>query len=135
MAEPSDTQDKDGGGGTQLPPPIRSGISGCCPRCGAPTLFRSFLAFADRCPRCGLDFTAFNVGDGPVVFLTLGIGTIVTILAVWVEIALEPRWIVHALLWLPLTLVLTVLTLRVAKGWLLALEFRNEAAEGRLRKD
>ena len=124
-----------GGGSAKLPPPLRSGISGCCPRCGAPTLFKSFLAFADRCRRCDLDFTQFNVGDGPVVFLTLGIGTIITILAVLVELAFQPGFLVHALLWIPLSLMLTILTLRVAKGWLIALEFRNRAREGRIRTD
>lgn len=125
---------QDGGGSTQLPPPIRSGLSGCCPRCGAPTLFRSFLSFADCCTRCGLDFTAFNVGDGPVVFLTLGIGTVVTILALWVESSFGPPWYVHLLLWVPLTLLLTIALLRVGKGWLLALEFRNRAGEGRIKR-
>jgi uncharacterized protein (DUF983 family) len=121
-----------GGGSAELPPPINSGLYGCCPRCGAKALFKSFATFADCCPRCGLDFRAFNVGDGPVVFLTLGIGTIVTVLALWVEFTFEPGLLVHVLLWLPLTLILTVLTLRVAKGWLLALEFRNRAGEGRI---
>jgi uncharacterized protein (DUF983 family) len=122
-----------GGGDTQSPPPVHSGIHGCCPRCGARTLFRSFVAFADRCPRCGLDFSAFNVGDGPVVFLTLGIGTLVTVLALWVEFSFAPGLLVHALLWIPLTLILTVVLLRFAKGLLLALEYRNKAAEGRIR--
>jgi uncharacterized protein (DUF983 family) len=130
-----DLQDTPGGGGHKPPPPINSGLYGCCPRCGAGTLFRTFLAFADTCPRCGLDFRDFNVGDGPVVFLTLGIGTLVTILAVILELAVQPAWYVHVLLWLPLTLVLTVLTLRVAKGLLLALEFRNKAREGRIRSE
>lgn len=123
------------GGGSKLPPPIASGLYGCCPRCGAKTLFRSFLAYADRCGACGLDFTAFNVGDGPVVFLTLGIGTLVTILALWVEFTFSPPVLVHVLLWIPITLVLTVLMLRISKGLLLALEFRNKAQEGRLRED
>jgi uncharacterized protein (DUF983 family) len=124
-----------GGGRDALPPPIASGLHGCCPRCGEKTLFRSFLAFADRCPACGLDFTAFNVGDGPVVFLTLGIGALITALALWVEFSFEPGVLVHILLWVPLTLVLTVLSLRVSKGLLLALEFRNKAREGRIRED
>ncbi|HVJ02491.1 MAG TPA: DUF983 domain-containing protein [Sphingomonas sp.] len=124
-----------GGGGPALPPPIDSGLKGCCPRCGARTLFRNAVAFADRCTRCGLDFGAFNVGDGPVVFLTLGIGTLITVLALWVEFTFEPGVLVHAVLWIPLTFALTVATLRLAKGWLLALEYRNRAGEGRVLED
>lgn len=125
--------DPTGGGSTALPPPIASGLYGCCPRCGAKTLFRSFIAFADRCPACGLAFAEFNVGDGPVVFLTLGIGTLVTILALWVEFSFGPPFWVHLLLWPPVTLAMVVGTLRVAKGLLLALEYRNRAHEGRIR--
>ena len=117
------------------PPPIESGLRGACPRCGAKTLFRSFTAFADRCAACGLEFSAFNVGDGPVVFLTLGIGTLVTILALWVEFSFSPPFWVHLLVWPVVTLAMVVGSLRVAKGLLLALEYRNRAHEGRIAKD
>lgn len=130
---PDDRPGNLGGGSASSPPPVNSGLFGCCPRCGAKSLFRSFIAFADKCPKCGLDFTAFNVGDGPVVFLTLGIGTLVTIMALWVEFTFSPPFWVHILLWIPVTLALVVLLLRFAKGLLLALEYRNRAAEGRLR--
>ncbi|WP_404335254.1 DUF983 domain-containing protein [Sphingomonas sp. MMS12-HWE2-04] len=93
------------------------------------------MAFAERCSRCGLDFTRFNVGDGPVVFLTLGIGALVTALALWVEFTFEPGVLIHVLLWVPITAALTVGALRIAKGWLLALEYRNRAAEGRVREE
>jgi uncharacterized protein (DUF983 family) len=129
MPEPSRSS---GGGSDTLPPPVDSGLRGCCPRCGEKTLFRSFVAFADRCTGCGLDYGKFNVGDGPVVFLTLGIGALVTALALWVEFTFAPGLLVHALLWIPFTLALTMLALRVAKGWLLALEFRHRAREGRI---
>lgn len=112
--------------------PVDSGLKGACPRCGARTLFRSAIAFADRCPACGLRFADFNVGDGPAAFLTLGIGAIVTVLAITLELSAEPAWWVHALLWPPLALAGVIAALRVAKGWLLALEYRNAAREGRV---
>ena len=114
------------------PAPFDCGVRGLCPRCAAPTLFRSPVAFADRCSACGLDFGAFNVGDGPAAFLTLGIGAIVTVLAITLELSAEPAWWVHALLWPPLALAGVIAALRVAKGWLLALEYRNAAREGRV---
>jgi uncharacterized protein (DUF983 family) len=107
-------------------------LKGLCPRCGAPSLFASFLRFEDRCRACGLDFSAFNVGDGPAAFLTLIIGTLVTIAAIVLELTVGPSLIVHALIWLPVTLVLTIGSLRVAKAALLALEYRNQAREGRI---
>ena len=132
---PEQQSNQSGGGSTTLPPRVHSGLRGSCPRCGARTLFRSFVAFADSCPGCGLDYRAFNVGDGPVVFLTLGIGALVTALALWVEFTFEPGLLVHVLLWVPFTLALTMLSLRIGKGLLLALEFRNRAGEGRIAQD
>lgn len=114
------------------PPVIFSGVQGLCPRCGARTLFAGPLKFSDRCRACGLDYTQFNVGDGPAAFLILIVGAIVTALAVTVELSFSPPWWVHVLLWLPLTLALTVGSLRIGKGVLLALEFKNAAREGRL---
>jgi uncharacterized protein (DUF983 family) len=115
------------------PTPVEVAFSGCCPRCGKGRLFQSFLKFAPKCDACGLDFDGFNVGDGPAAFLTLGIGGLVTVLALAVELAWSPPWWVHALLWVPLVVGGVVLSLRVAKAALLALEYRNAAREGRLR--
>lgn len=123
-----------GGGGAVPLPPIDSGLKGCCPRCGARTLFSGYIRFAERCSNCGLDFTQFNVGDGPVVFLTLGIGALVTIMALWVEFTFQPGLLVHILLWVPITFGLTVVMLRFSKGLLLALEYRNKASEGRIKE-
>lgn len=114
------------------PRPVDCGLKGMCPRCGARTLFAGFARFAETCRACGLRFADFNVGDGPAAFLTLGIGTIVTVLAIWLELAVEPPWWVHALLWVPVTLAGVLLSLRIAKGWLLALEYRNAAREGKM---
>ena len=89
------------------------------------------LRFAPTCAACGQDFTAFNVGDGAASFLILIVGTIVVVLAVWLELAKSPPWYVHVLLWGPLALGLTLGLSRVAKGLLAALEFRNDAGQGR----
>ena len=88
--------------------------------------------FAPRCARCDLDFGAFNVGDGPAAFLTLGIGTLVTVLAVWLELAVSPPFLVHMLLWLPLTIAAILWGLRVMKAGLLYVEWQRAAQEGRV---
>jgi uncharacterized protein (DUF983 family) len=44
----------------------------------------------------------------------------------------EPPFWVHILLWVPLTAGLVLGLLRIAKGALLVLEYRNAAREGRL---
>lgn len=116
------------------PPPIRAGLTGHCPRCDARTLFAGWIKFADRCDACGLDISAFNVGDGPAAFLTLIVGALVAAMAISVELIFSPPFWVHALLWPPVTLALIVGSLRSGKGVLLALEYRNAAREGRIAK-
>lgn len=113
------------------PGAMAAGLRGLCPRCGTPSLFAGWARFADSCRRCALDFSAFNVGDGPAAFLTLGIGGLITGLAIWLELAVQPPWWVHLLLWLPLTAAAVLLSLRFTKAALLALEYGNEAREGR----
>lgn len=112
---------------------IADAAAGRCPRCGAKGLFRSFIAFASKCPGCGLDYDSFNVGDGGASFLIFIVGAIVVVGAIWLELSQSPPFWLHILLWVPLTLVLTVLLLRIAKGMLLALEYHNAAGEGRLQ--
>ena len=114
---------------------IDAALRGLCPRCGARSLFgRHWLKFALRCPVCDLDFTAFNVGDGAAAFLTLIVGTLVVGLAIWLELTVHPPLWVHLLLWTPVAFVAVVGALRLAKAALLAAEYRNKAAEGRLRQ-
>lgn len=106
-------------------------LLGLCPRCGSKTLFDGVAKFAPTCRVCALDFSRFNVGDGPAAFLTLGIGTLVVILAIWLELAVGPSWWVHVLLWLPLTTGAVIGGLRVSKAALLGAEYRNRAGESR----
>lgn len=119
-----------GGRGSDEPGPVAVALGGCCPRCGSKTLFAGFARFAPQCRACGLDLTAFNVGDGPAAFLTLGIGALVTGLAIALELKASPPWWLHVLLWLPLTAILVLVSLRYSKAALLALEYRHRAREG-----
>ncbi|RWH82880.1 MAG: DUF983 domain-containing protein [Mesorhizobium sp.] len=112
--------------------PISAGLHGRCPRCGEGRLFSGFLTVGRRCANCGLDYSYADAGDGPAVFVILIIGFIVVGLALWMEVTLNPPLWLHFLLWIPLTLVLCLGALRLIKGVLLTLQYRNKAAEGRL---
>ena len=114
-------------------PPLRAAIAGNCPRCGAHALFGGWVRFAHRCPACGLDFDAFNVGDGPAAFLILVVGAIVTVSAITLELAAEPPVWVHVI-WIPVAAALTVFGLRFGKAWLLGQEYRHQASEGKIAK-
>ncbi|MDE8652928.1 DUF983 domain-containing protein [Novosphingobium album (ex Liu et al. 2023)] len=110
-------------------------LFGLCPRCGARTLFGGLASFAPRCRVCGLDFSGFNVGDGPAAFLTLIVGALIAVLAIWVQLSFEPPFWVHILLWVPLTTLAVVGGLRAGKAALLAAEYQRRAGEGRPRDE
>jgi uncharacterized protein (DUF983 family) len=114
------------------PAPVLVALRGLCPRCGARTLFAGLTRFAPSCRACALDFGQFNVGDGPAAFLILVIGGAITALAIIVELRFSPPFWVHILLWLPLTSAAVIGSLRAAKALLLAIEYRQKAAEGRI---
>ena len=111
---------------------VSAGLRGRCPRCGQGRLFNGFLAVGERCGVCRLDYSFADAGDGPAVFVILIIGFVVVGLALWMDVSLNPPLWVHFLLWIPLTLVLSLTALRLIKGVLLTLQYRNKAAEGRL---
>lgn len=92
-------------------------------------MFDGWIAFAPKCGACGLDFAKFNVGDGPAAFLTMVIGAIVAALAIWLELAAQPPWWVHAIIWVPLIIAAVIYGLRITKGWLMASEYARDARE------
>ena len=111
---------------------VLRGLACKCPRCGRGRLYAGFLRLAAKCDACGLDYTFIDSGDGPAVFIIMIAGAIVVASALIVEIKYQPPFWVHAALWLPLTLAVTLWPLRAAKSLLIALQFHHKAAEGRL---
>jgi uncharacterized protein (DUF983 family) len=111
-----------------------SGLRGRCPRCGQGKLFRGFLTVRPRCEVCGLDYAFIDSGDGPAVFVILIAGFVVVFCALLVEMLYRPPFWLHALLWGPLILVMTLLPLRPMKGLLIALQYHHKAAEGRIHR-
>jgi uncharacterized protein (DUF983 family) len=108
------------------------GVACKCPRCGVGKLFDGFLTLRAKCDACGLDYAFIDAGDGPAVFVILIAGAIVVGAALIVEVKYQPPFWVHAALWLPLTLAVTLWPLRAMKSLLVALQFHHKAAEGRL---
>ena len=109
-------------------PVTATGLAGRCPRCGEGRLFDGFLTVAPRCQNCGLDFSFADSADGPAVFIMLFVGFIVVGLALFVEFTFHPPYWLHAILWIPLTLGLSLGLLRPLKGWLIAQQYVRKAA-------
>ena len=111
---------------------IMTGLAGRCPSCHKGSLFSGFLTVDKKCEACGLDYGFADAGDGPAIFVILISGFIVVGAALVVEVVYQPPFWLHALLWGPLILVVTLLPLRLLKGLLIVLQYHHRAAEGRL---
>jgi uncharacterized protein (DUF983 family) len=85
-----------------------------------------------RCESCGLDYGFADAGDGPAVFVILLGGFLVVFAALITEVLYRPPFWLHAALWLPLILIVTLVPLRLIKGLLIDLQYHHKAQEGRL---
>jgi len=110
---------------------LAAAFQGLCPNCGARTLFAGLARFAPKCRACELDFSTFNVGDGPAAFLILIVGAVVAVGAILLDQGISPPWWVH-IIWLPIGTALTIFGLRIGKAALIYQEFKHRACEGRL---
>ena len=81
---------------------------------------------------CQLDYGFIDAGDGPAVFVILIVGFVVTGLAMAVQSAFAPPLWLHSILWTPLILGLSIWSLRIAKGMMIAMQYRTRASEGEL---
>lgn len=109
---------------------FRAGLTLRCPACGKGKLFSGYLRIVDRCPACGTDLHNADTGDGPSVFVILVVGFLVVGAALFTEMTFHPPYWVHATLWLPTILVLSLLLLPLFKSLFFASHFHNKAGEG-----
>jgi uncharacterized protein (DUF983 family) len=120
---------------TTLSGALAAGLSCACPRCGQGRLFAGFLKLRPRCERCGLDYGFADAGVGPAVFIMFLAGAIVVGAALVTEIMFRPPYWVHAVLWLPLIVLVTLGPLRPMKGLMIALQYHHKAAESRFGQE
>jgi uncharacterized protein (DUF983 family) len=118
-----------------LPAVILSGLAGRCPRCRQGKMFSGLLTLRKKCDECELDYSFADAGDGPAIFVILLSGFIVVAAALIVEVKYQPPFWLHAALWLPLILLVTLAPLRMIKGLLISLQYHHKAAEGRFERE
>ncbi|MDK9697059.1 MAG: DUF983 domain-containing protein [Siculibacillus sp.] len=118
---------------TEAAPPslLRNAVLCRCPRCGEGRLFRGFLTPVPCCEACDLDTRFVDSGDGPAVFVMLAVGFVVVAAALVTEVKYSPPYWVHAVLWLPTILVLSLGLLRPLKALAIGLQYRHRAREAR----
>ena len=94
-----------------------------CPACSAGALFGRYLKVNDACPGCGEALHHHRADDAPPYFTILIVGHIIVGAILPVERAYAPPLWVHAAVWLPLTLVMSLLLLPRIKGAIVGLQW------------
>jgi uncharacterized protein (DUF983 family) len=107
-------------------------VLGRCPNCGTGKVFAGYLAIRDRCPDCGEPLGEYKTADMPAVFTILLVGVLLVPL-LWVGFAVfRPDPLVLFGYISGLTLVLTLVLLRLVKGanvgYLWAMDERDRGA-------
>jgi uncharacterized protein (DUF983 family) len=110
MADPVELTPRDGGSA------LLRGAYGQCPSCGHGKMFRAFLKVADHCPACGEALHHQRADDAPAYFVILIVGHVVVPMVVAVEMAFAPPYWLHAALWLPLMVGLSLALIQPIKG-------------------
>ncbi|MDK4740160.1 DUF983 domain-containing protein [Rhizobium sp. LEGMi198b] len=113
-------------------PPLQTGLRNRCPRCGQGHLFKGFLTLRPSCEVCGLDYSFADPADGPAFFVICFACIPSVALAVWLEVAFQAPYWVHAFTTLPFMLLTCIPPLRPLKGWLVASQYFYKAEEGKL---
>lgn len=99
------------------------GMLGRCPACGEGKLFRAFVKVADRCSACGEDLHHHRADDFPAYLTIFLVGHLVVPIAMYVEITYQPSYWLHAALWAPMVIALSVGLLQPIKGTIVALQW------------
>ncbi len=87
-----------------------------CPACGVTRLFSGYLRVTAVCANCRAPLGLVRADDAPPYF-TIVIVAHIVVTGMWsVERAYHPALWLHAAIWLPLTLALTLALLRPVKG-------------------
>src|ERR1700759_332650 len=102
---------------------LKRGFRGRCPRCGEGKLFRAFLKVDDHCPVCGLDFTPHRADDLPAYLVIVIVGHIVVPAALMIETNYSPPVALQLAIYLPITLVASLLLLQPVKGAVVGMQW------------
>jgi uncharacterized protein (DUF983 family) len=102
---------------------MKRGFRGRCPRCGEGKLFRAFLKVDNNCSVCGLDFTPHRADDLPAYLVIVIVGHLVVPTALMIETNYSPPVALQLAIYLPLTLVLSLVLLQPVKGAVVGIQW------------
>jgi uncharacterized protein (DUF983 family) len=102
---------------------MKRGFRGRCPRCGEGKLFRAFLKVDNNCSACGLDFTPHRADDLPAYLVIVIVGHIVVPTVLWIETNYSPAVPLQLAIYLPFTLIASLLLLQPVKGTVVGVQW------------
>jgi len=106
-------------------PFLRAALKHKCPKCGKGSIYAGVLKVRDKCRTCGFDLKGHDAGDGPAFFAMFITSIIILIAAMIAEfVFFMPLWL-HLILWIPLTIVVSITFLRITKSILIALQYKH----------
>nr|PZN82972.1 MAG: hypothetical protein DIU57_10705 [Pseudomonadota bacterium] len=96
-----------------------------CPACGTGQLFRAYLKVVDNCPDCHEALHHHRADDAPPYMTIVIVGHVIVAGVLLLEQTLAPPQWLHMALWLPLTVVLSLVLLPRIKGSIVGLQWAN----------
>jgi uncharacterized protein (DUF983 family) len=104
---------------------VLKGFAKTCPSCGRGRLFGKYLKVNAECPQCGTELHHHRADDAPPYFTIMAVGHIIIPAMLLLEQLAEPASWVHTVLWVPLTLLLSLLLLPKIKGALVGFQWAH----------
>lgn len=99
------------------------GLRGRCPACGKGRMFRAFLKVDDTCAHCGEELHHHRADDFPAYLVIVIVGHILVPIVLAVETEFAPAYWIHALLWGPAVIGLTLGLIQPVKGAVVAMQW------------
>ena len=102
---------------------MKRGFRGRCPRCGEGKLFRAFLKVDNNCSVCDLDFTPHRADDLPAYLVIVIVGHLLVPVILLIETDYSPPVWLQLSIYLPFTLVASLLLLQPVKGAVVGMQW------------
>jgi uncharacterized protein (DUF983 family) len=102
---------------------LKCGGRQTCPACGSGALYSSYLKVNAACPGCGEELHHHRADDAPPYFTMTIVGHVVVAGVLYLEKAFAPEPWVHAVIWLPLLVLMSLWLLPRVKGALVGLQW------------
>jgi uncharacterized protein (DUF983 family) len=102
---------------------ISRGMRCRCPACGSGQLFRAWLKPVDECHACGEDLHHQRSDDLPPYISIMILGHVAVGGFMMTDTVLQiPMW-AHFLIWIPITILVALLTIQPIKGGVIGLQW------------